>query len=417
MSSILTTLISLVLIWFTFPIALIFWLLLADRSGFWFLVKTGIATLFASAAGMSIGVLLAVFTTETNSSQIAIGCSVIIFVVSFWGIQRLANITPDAKFYEPESPPEPHYLDIGKRKLAYWKLVPTVTPLKSTIIYCHGGPGGRITPAVLEEVGQPFVEKGIAFYAFDQAGSGKSDPLPVIEYCVATFVADIKALVDHTGVAKVSLIGSSWGSVIAARFALRWPEYCEALILNSPVRPQGVVFSELDFSKTAQTRMPSFPPMPLLLALTLIRFAPRTCDKFMSSELAKHWGAVFAKRQVSKALHCKDYYCEKSKINEELSRFAVSLYPAVRLPMTVSIKSNSDIIFPAIPVQVWRGECDYLPLDVAKFYTQSHPESALIEIKREGHAVAFPDNSRSSIAAKWLLNLKFLNETTSAPDL
>ncbi len=406
MPSILTTLISLVLTWFTFPIALIIWLLLADRLGSWFLVKAGIAALFASAAGISIGLLLAAFTTEMNSSPIATGCGVIIFVVSFWGIQRLAKVKPDAKFHEPESPPTPQYLYIGGRKLAYWKLIPSKSPLQGTVIYCHGGPGGRITSAVLEEVGQAFLDKGIAFYAFDQAGSGKSGPLPVVEYRVATFVDDIKALVDHIGVAKVSLIGSSWGSVIAARFVMRWPECCEALILHSPVRPQGVVFSELDFSKTAQTSMPGFPPLPLFLALTLIRFAPRTCEQFLSSELAKQWGAVFAKRQVSKALYCKDSCHEKPENIDDLSRFAVSLYPAVRLPMTASIKSEGDIIFPAIPVQAWRGECDYLSLDVAKFYTQFHPESALMEVKHEGHAVAFPDNSRSSKSAEWLLNLK-----------
>lgn len=73
---------------------------------------------------------------------------------------------------------------------------------------------------------------------FDQRGCGESDhPKPREEspdpYTIDTFSEDLAAVLDDLGIARARILGESMGGATALRFAIRWPERVEALILVS----------------------------------------------------------------------------------------------------------------------------------------------------------------------------------------
>jgi esterase len=68
--------------------------------------------------------------------------------------------------------------------------------------------------------------------SLDVRGRGDSDWGPPDRYNIATYAADLAALLDHLELGRVSLIGTSMGGRISILFAGNHPERVEKLVLN-----------------------------------------------------------------------------------------------------------------------------------------------------------------------------------------
>ena len=73
---------------------------------------------------------------------------------------------------------------------------------------------------------------------FDQRGSGESDhPVPAVgapdPYTVDAFAEDLRGVLDDLGIRRARILGLSMGGATALRFATRWPERVEGLVLAS----------------------------------------------------------------------------------------------------------------------------------------------------------------------------------------
>ena len=73
---------------------------------------------------------------------------------------------------------------------------------------------------------------------FDQRGSGESDhPVPVAgdpnPYTIDTFAEDLRGVLDALAIPRARILGLSMGGATALRFATRWPERVDGLILAS----------------------------------------------------------------------------------------------------------------------------------------------------------------------------------------
>lgn len=69
--------------------------------------------------------------------------------------------------------------------------------------------------------------------AVDMVGNGFSEK-PDHDYEIAVYVRHVAALMDELGIEKASLMGTSLGSWVAARFALTHPDRTGKLVLMSP---------------------------------------------------------------------------------------------------------------------------------------------------------------------------------------
>ncbi len=73
---------------------------------------------------------------------------------------------------------------------------------------------------------------------FDQRGSGDSDhPVPDVgqddPYTIDAFAEDLRGVLDDLGIETARILGFSMGAATALRFATRWPERVERLVLAS----------------------------------------------------------------------------------------------------------------------------------------------------------------------------------------
>jgi pimeloyl-ACP methyl ester carboxylesterase len=147
------------------------------------------------------------------------------------------------------------------------------SPSRDAVLALAGGPGQAALP--LSE----FIAGAIApalttrdLLVFDQRGTGRSDPLncpifsdqaalegagtptafsALVEQCAleigpsrgaytsAESVEDIEAIRVAYGYEKLVLYGTSYGTRVALQYAERYPQYVEALVLDSVVPPRG----------------------------------------------------------------------------------------------------------------------------------------------------------------------------------
>ena len=99
---------------------------------------------------------------------------------------------------------------------------------RPVLFLLHGGPGGdhtgfKSTTAALRDVAQ------LVF--LDHRGCGRSAEGDPASYTMDNNIEDIDALREHLGLNRISVLGSSYGGMVAQGYALRYPERVANLVL------------------------------------------------------------------------------------------------------------------------------------------------------------------------------------------
>jgi proline iminopeptidase len=118
------------------------------------------------------------------------------------------------------------------------------------VIALHGGPGFRdyLHPD-LEPLTSSF-----RLISYDQRGSGHSTVVTDPTLLTAeAFVADLDRVRESLGVARVTLLGHSWGGGLAALYAIARPDRIERLLLVDAMPPRAEPYMAT-FSQTLQSR-------------------------------------------------------------------------------------------------------------------------------------------------------------------
>jgi proline iminopeptidase len=97
------------------------------------------------------------------------------------------------------------------------------------VVFLHGGPGYNSQSfSVLEG---PRLERSLTMVYYDQRGAGHSERPWTGHYQLDTLVDDVEALRRALGVPKISLMGHSFGGLLALEYAARYPKNVSRLIL------------------------------------------------------------------------------------------------------------------------------------------------------------------------------------------
>jgi len=124
-------------------------------------------------------------------------------------------------------------LSTGSR-IGYTMIPATGMQKDVPIVYLHGGPGGSVSDEDISVL-SPLAKDGFSLYFYDQVGSGNSARLNNIrEYTVDRHMKDLLEIIHLTGSGKVTLIGQSWGAILAVLFAAEFPEKVAKIVLTSP---------------------------------------------------------------------------------------------------------------------------------------------------------------------------------------
>jgi pimeloyl-ACP methyl ester carboxylesterase len=96
------------------------------------------------------------------------------------------------------------------------------------VLVVHGGPGlSAQSLAGLDVLARP----GRRLVGYDQRGAGGSSRPADGNYRLEAHLADLDAVRVWAGAERVALVGASWGGLVAAAYAARYPERVTALVL------------------------------------------------------------------------------------------------------------------------------------------------------------------------------------------
>lgn len=135
--------------------------------------------------------------------------------------------TPDRPFDNPAvEPPQvsDHFVQLPKTNLHYIK--------------CGDGPPLIMVPATISKIENwlalaQFLGQRFTVYFFELPGHGKSSPFPE-PFCSTLAAETVEALIDRLGYQTVSLMGFSFGGILAVTSLARLRARIEQVILISP---------------------------------------------------------------------------------------------------------------------------------------------------------------------------------------
>jgi len=83
------------------------------------------------------------------------------------------------------------------------------------------------------------LSKNYRVIAWDAPGYGQSSPFAISTPAATDYADALAGLMSALGITRATVVGSSWGSVIAATFAARYPAATRAVVLSAPNVARG----------------------------------------------------------------------------------------------------------------------------------------------------------------------------------
>ncbi len=117
------------------------------------------------------------------------------------------------------------YLELPDAKIYYETHGLKAADGAPAVVFAHGAGGNHLS--WWQQV--PHVRDRYAVLVFDHRGWGLSTADSKVGG--AAFADDLAALMDHVGFGRASIVAQSMGGWMALRFALRWPERVERIML------------------------------------------------------------------------------------------------------------------------------------------------------------------------------------------
>lgn len=123
-----------------------------------------------------------------------------------------------------------------------------------TIIVLHGGPGLHMNYFAPDM--EPLAENHTLIF-YDQRSCGRSELVADTSLLTADHnVEDLEVLRKHFNIEKLILLGHSWGSGLAALYAMKYPNHLQSMLLVDSMPPRADPHMGI-FGKTLRARMDS----------------------------------------------------------------------------------------------------------------------------------------------------------------
>lgn len=237
------------------------------------------------------------------------------------------------------------------------------------IIVIHGSPA--LTQTYLRPAFDALAqEHQVIFY--DQRGCGKSTGISHIN--MATFLDDLDAIRKTAGAEKVTLIGHSWGGLVAMHYAIRHPEAVNKLILMSTAPASKEEF-DLFIVSVMKRLEPIHDELQKIESTESYKSGdPETVEKQMRLVFSPYFYNPQDVAKVDFSLTQSAFLSGQkvfSLLCEEVFFKPYDLYPEL-----ASIKA---------PTLVLHGDYDPIPKELAEHIAKTLPNGHYVEIERCGH--------------------------------
>jgi pimeloyl-ACP methyl ester carboxylesterase len=112
-------------------------------------------------------------------------------------------------------------------------------PGARVVVLVHGGPGLSLTYL---NIFDQLASSSRQIVSYDQRGAGLSTRPANHNYGLAAQISDLEAVRHWTGAQKITIVGHSWGGLLAAAYTATYPDHVAALALVDALPVNWTVF-------------------------------------------------------------------------------------------------------------------------------------------------------------------------------
>jgi pimeloyl-ACP methyl ester carboxylesterase len=141
---------------------------------------------------------------------------------------------PRLEGFDYPHPVKLHGLDSQRQRLemAYMDVAPKGTANGRSVVLLHGK---NFCGATWDSAIAALSEAGYRVIAPDQVGFCKSSKPERYQFSFAQLAANTRHLLAALGIERASIVGHSMGGMLAARYALQYPDSVQRLVLANPI--------------------------------------------------------------------------------------------------------------------------------------------------------------------------------------
>lgn len=264
------------------------------------------------------------------------------------------------------------YVPVSSGRL-YVREIGSGTPL----VVLHGGPDFNHNYLLPELDG---LASAFRLLYYDQRGRGKSSlDVSPDDVTIESEVDDLDRLREHLGLNELSLLGHSWGSLLAMEYATRRPDRVSQLVLmnSAPASHADLLhFRERRGAGEAEN-------LAKMRDISARQPYARGDIKTEAEYYRAHFSATLRRPELLDAVvqrlraHFSAADIIKARAIEQRLYDQTWLSPAYDLlPRLQQCRAHTLVI---------HGEHDFVPLDCARHITHAVPGARLVVIKESGH--------------------------------
>jgi proline iminopeptidase len=247
-----------------------------------------------------------------------------------------------------------------------------------TLIAIHGGPG-----VDLESIAADFAPLAahhvVIFY--DQRGTGRSTlPADTARLGAEQQIADLDAIRQHFGLARVTLIAHSYGPLLAATYALAHPSAVRRMVFFGPVPPRRGDFWTR-FGKTVASRLDSTQQAQMTAANH--RLGDASADARQACR--DLWAIALRPRLAEPDRTLPLIRSDLCASDPAGIRYGLTITNRVVMGSYGDWDLRSRLRGLTIPVLVVHGEQDAIPMDLVEEWTTSLPRGQLLRVPGTAH--------------------------------
>jgi proline iminopeptidase len=239
------------------------------------------------------------------------------------------------------------------------------------VLIINGGPG--LDSAGFEAVAQRIAEQGYQAILYDQRGTGHSTGIvPSAETMrLQLMVDDLEQLRRHLQLPQWTILGHSFGGLLAGAYAAAYPQHVTALVMTSSA---GV---DLQFRDGFEQRVANNLTHPQQLQLAAYRARIGLGDS--SSTTRQAYADVLAHAYVYDKTQAPKVAARLAVVNMQINQWVHADLTAQHFDLSKKFTE-----FRA-PVLVLQGENDVLSIDNAIHLQQAFANAELVRIPQCGH--------------------------------
>jgi proline iminopeptidase len=270
---------------------------------------------------------------------------------------------------------------------------------KDTIIMIHGGPGMDMGYMVADF--QILAENHVLLF-YDQRGGGRSG-LPdtatnKLTLHIDRHIEDLEALRKYFSFSTMNLLGHSFGTLVAGKYAIAYPERVRSMILVGAVPPYAGDFGSR-YEKSLNSRLSAEELKKLeLLGNEIVSGddPKRYCNEYWKIAL---------KPRIAAGLDISIIKGDCCSAPPEGIRYGYKYTQSITWNSLGDWDFRQELKKVKAPVLLIHGEQESIPMDMVEEWTKFLPNSALKKISKAAH---FPYAERP--AEVWPVIEKFLHQ-------